>query len=208
KTRTRTQIVPTFCVLLSHFSLTHTMQLLISPSLRHVTVLPAKGFKEFVKVKVGSRRISYLMVFYSLLLFTFLLRFVFMLTAEDTIDGERKCSTLGHGFELWNQPLMQSSGCLGRKIGPRILGTQLESTVPEVIYQVLEEPTDQIEIEEGPETPQSLEEFMEEMKDTRPDAETFAVKLKAMVLCTYHAFSIMYRDKVNLRRSLVQVVEM
>ncbi|PHT62866.1 putative galacturonosyltransferase 12 [Capsicum annuum] len=144
----------------------HTMQLLISPSLRHVTVLPAKGFKNFIKVKVGSRRISYLVVFYSLLLFTFLLRFVFVLTAVDTIDGERKCSTLG---------------CLGRKIGPRILGTQLESTVPEVIYQVLEEPSDEVEIEEGPDTPQSLEEFMEEMKDIRPDAETFAVKLKTMV---------------------------
>lgn len=47
-----------------------------------------------------------------------------------------------------------------------------------MIYQVLE---DEIEIEEGPETPQSLEEFLEEMKDTKPDAETFAVKLKAMV---------------------------
>lgn len=59
-----------------------------------------------------------------------------------------------------------------------------------MIYQVLDEPTDQIEIEEGPETPQSLEEFMEEMKDTRPDAETFAVKLKTMVFtylsCVLH----------------------
>lgn len=109
----RTQIVPTFCVLFSLLSwMKHTMQLLISPSLRHVTVLPAKGFKEFVKVKVGSRRISYLMVFYSLLLFTFLLRFVFVLTAEDTIDGERKCSTLGTFLspslplkQKWNSPL-------------------------------------------------------------------------------------------------------
>ncbi|CAK9181312.1 unnamed protein product [Ilex paraguariensis] len=80
------------------------MQLHISPSLRHVTVLPAKGVREFVKVKASSRRLSYRMV-------------------------------------------------------------------PEVIYQVLEEP----------EVPQSLEEFVAAMKDSRPDAETFAVKLKAMV---------------------------
>lgn len=71
------------------------MQLHISPSLRHVTVLPAKGVREFIKVRIGSRRLSYRMVFYSVLFFTFLLRFVFVLTAVDTIDGETRCSTIG-----------------------------------------------------------------------------------------------------------------
>lgn len=71
------------------------MQLHISPSLRHVTVLPGKGLKEFIKVKVASRRLSYRMLFYSLLFFTFLLRFVFVLTAVDGIDGENKCTTIG-----------------------------------------------------------------------------------------------------------------
>ncbi|CAK9150294.1 unnamed protein product [Ilex paraguariensis] len=143
------------------------MQLHISPSLRHVTVLPGKGFREFMKVKVGSRRFSYRMVFYSLLFFTFLLRFVFVLTAVDTIDGESKCSTLG---------------CLGKRLGPRIMGRRPESTgVPEVIYQVLEEPVKQDEIQRGPEVPQSLEEFVAEMKDSRSDAQNFAIRLKAMV---------------------------
>lgn len=80
---------------LSWFFVLDKMQLYISPSLRHITVFPAKGFKEFMKVKVGSRRVSYRMLFYSLLFFTFLLRFVFVLTAVDTIDGETKCSTIG-----------------------------------------------------------------------------------------------------------------
>lgn len=71
------------------------MLLQISPSLRHVTVLPGKGLKEFIKVKVASRKLSYRMLFYSLLFFTFLLRFVFVLTAVDNIDGENKCSSLG-----------------------------------------------------------------------------------------------------------------
>ena len=71
------------------------MQLHISPSLRHVTVFPSKGFKEFIKVKVASRRVSYRMLFYSLLFFTFLLRFVFVLTSVDGIDGENKCTTIG-----------------------------------------------------------------------------------------------------------------
>ncbi|KAK4439845.1 putative galacturonosyltransferase 12 [Sesamum alatum] len=144
------------------------MQLHISPSLRHVTVLPGKGVREFMKVKIGSRRLSYRMVFYSVLLAAFLLRFVFVLAAVDSIDGQTgRCSTIG---------------CLGKRLGPRILGRRvLESTVPEVIYQVLEEPVDQSEVQLGPEIPQTLEDFIAEMKDERPDAKTFAVKLKAMV---------------------------
>lgn len=70
------------------------MQLHISPSLRHLTVSPAKGVREFIKVKIASRRLSYRMLLYSLLFLTFLLRFVFVLTAVDTIDGETNCSTI------------------------------------------------------------------------------------------------------------------
>ncbi|KAL7103511.1 hypothetical protein ACP275_08G183800 [Erythranthe tilingii] len=142
------------------------MQLHISPSLRHVTVLPAKGFREFIKVKSGSRKLSYRMVFYSLLLITFLIRFVFVLTAVDTIDGERKCSTIG---------------CLGKKLRPRILGTRLKTDVPEVIYQVLENPANQNEKQSEPEIHQTLEDFIAKMKEERPDAKTFAIKLKSMV---------------------------
>lgn len=71
------------------------MQLHISPSLRHVTVLPGKGVREFINVKIGSRRVSYRMMFYVLLFFTFLLRFLFVMTAVDSIEGETKCSTIG-----------------------------------------------------------------------------------------------------------------
>lgn len=77
------------------------MQLHISPSLRHVTVLPSKGVREFVKVKIASRRLSYRMLFYSVLFFTFILRFVFVLTAVETIDGETKCSSLGTLLVIW-----------------------------------------------------------------------------------------------------------
>ncbi|KAF3453533.1 hypothetical protein FNV43_RR03973 [Rhamnella rubrinervis] len=142
------------------------MQLHISPSLRHVTVFPGKGVREFIKVKVGSRRVSYRMLFYSLLFFTFLLRFVFVMTAVDSIDGESKCSTIG---------------CLGKRLGPRILGRRLDSTVPEVIYQILEEPINKDELERRTDVPQSLEEFMAEIRETKSDAATFAVKLREMV---------------------------
>ncbi|KAM1041450.1 hypothetical protein ACFX13_031375 [Malus domestica] len=141
------------------------MQLHISPSLRHVTVLPGKGVREFIKVKVGSRRLSYRMLFYSILFFTFLLRFAFVMTAVDTIDGESKCSSLG---------------CLGKRLGPKILGRR-ESRVPEVIYQILEEPIGKHELQGRSDIPQSLDEFMVEIKDGKFDARTFAVKLREMV---------------------------
>ncbi|PRQ31596.1 putative polygalacturonate 4-alpha-galacturonosyltransferase [Rosa chinensis] len=142
------------------------MQLHISPSLRHVTVFPGKEVREFIKVKVGSRRLSYRMLFYSILFFTFILRFVFVMTAVDTIDGETRCSTIG---------------CLGKKLGPRILGRRLESSVPEVVYQVLEEPIGKDELQGRSDIPQSLDEFMTEIKDSNIDARTFAVKLREMV---------------------------
>ncbi|GAB2230648.1 hypothetical protein Drorol1_Dr00014929 [Drosera rotundifolia] len=142
------------------------MQLHISPSLRHVTVLPTKGVKEFIKVKPGTRKVSYMTVLYSFLFLAFLLRFIFVLTAVDTIDGENKCSTIG---------------CLGKRLGPRILRRRHDSSVPEVIYQVLEEPNSANEIKPDPDVPQSLEEFVSQMKETRPDAKTFAMELKSMI---------------------------
>lgn len=142
------------------------MQLHISPSLRHVTVFPGKGVREFIKVRVGARRVSYRMLFYSLLFFTFLLRFVFVLSTVDSIDGETKCSTLG---------------CLGKRLGPRILGRRLDSAVPEIMFQVLEQPLGNDELKGRSDIPQTLEEFMDEVKNTRLDAKTFAVKLREMV---------------------------
>ncbi|XP_020256500.1 probable galacturonosyltransferase 12 [Asparagus officinalis] len=142
------------------------MQLHISPSMRHVTVFPGKGFRDFIKVKVTSRRLSYRMVFYSLLFLTFLLRFVFVLTAMDTIEEETNCSSLG---------------CVGKRLGPRIFGRKLESTkVPDEIYRFLEE-GDLEASEVGSDAPLSLEEFITEMKGKKSDAKTFALRLKAMV---------------------------
>ncbi|XP_065862253.1 probable galacturonosyltransferase 12 [Euphorbia lathyris] len=142
------------------------MQLHISPSLRHVTVLPGKGVREFIKVKVAGNKLSFTMILYCLLFLTFLLRFVFVLSTVDTIDGETKCSSLG---------------CLGKRLGPRILGRRLDSAVPEVIYQVLEEPLEEDELKGKTDVPQTLQEFMAEIKDTKLDAKTFALKLREMV---------------------------
>ncbi|KAL0926682.1 hypothetical protein M5K25_002927 [Dendrobium thyrsiflorum] len=134
------------------------MQLHISPSLRHVTVLPGKGVREFIKVKVASRKLSYRMVFYFLLFLTFMLRFVFVLTAMETIEG-----------------------CVGKRLGPKIFGRTMEPTkVPEEIYRILEEA--EVKIPRfGSDAPDSLEEFLAEMRSSKSDAKTFALRLKALV---------------------------
>lgn len=54
--------------------------------------------------------------------------------------------------------------------------------VPEVIYQVLEEPLSKDALQGRSDIPQTLEEFMSQIKESRLDAKTFAVKLREMVL--------------------------
>lgn len=62
--------------------------------------------------------------------------------------------------------------------------------VPEVIYQVFEEPSNrQDATKPDPDQPQSLEDFVLQMKLDRPDARTFALKLKAMVSKTVITFA-------------------
>uniref|UniRef100_M4E1T9 Hexosyltransferase n=1 Tax=Brassica campestris TaxID=3711 RepID=M4E1T9_BRACM len=143
------------------------MQLHISPSLRQVTVVKGKGLREFIKVKVGSRRFSYQMMFYSLLFFTFLLRLVFVLSTVDTIDGASPCSSLA---------------CLGKRLKPKLLGRRVETgNVPEAMYQVLEQPLSEEELKGRSDIPQTLEDFMSEVKRSKSDAREFAQKLKEMV---------------------------
>ncbi|KAK1308073.1 putative galacturonosyltransferase 12 [Acorus calamus] len=142
------------------------MQLHISPSLRHVTFSPVKGVRDSIKVKFLSRRVSYRMVFYGLLIATFILRFVFVLTAMDTIEGQMECSSLG---------------CIGKRLGPRLLGRRPEPTkVLEEINGILEKGNIQ-KMLGGEEPPQSLEEFISEMKGLKLDTKTFSLRLKSMV---------------------------
>ena len=53
--------------------------------------------------------------------------------------------------------------------------------VPEEIYRVLEEGGSEAVKSSTSDVPQSLEEFVAEMKSNRSDAKTFALRLRAMV---------------------------
>lgn len=51
-----------------------------------------------------------------------------------------------------------------------------------MIYQVLEEPINKDELQGRSDIPQTLEEFMAEIKESNLDARSFAIKLREMVL--------------------------
>lgn len=51
-----------------------------------------------------------------------------------------------------------------------------------MIYRILEEPISKDELKGRSDVPQTLEDFMAEIKKTKSDAKAFAVKLREMVL--------------------------
>lgn len=50
-----------------------------------------------------------------------------------------------------------------------------------MIYQVLDEPISKDELQGKSDVPQTLEDFMAEIKKSKSDAKTFAIKLREMV---------------------------
>ena len=54
-----------------------------------------------------------------------------------------------------------------------------------MIYQTLDEPLSKYELEGRSDIPQTLEEFMTDVKEDAYDAKTFAIKLREMVPLSY-----------------------
>lgn len=50
-----------------------------------------------------------------------------------------------------------------------------------MIYQILDEPISEDEIEPKSDIPQTLQDFMADIKQATPDAKAFALKLRQMV---------------------------
>ncbi|XP_048614298.1 probable galacturonosyltransferase 13 isoform X1 [Brassica napus] len=93
------------------------MQLHISPSMRSLTISSSNEFFDSMKIKVAPPLISYRTLFHTILILAFLLPFVFILTALVTLEGVNKCSSID---------------CLGRRLGPRLLGRVDDSEVSEI----------------------------------------------------------------------------
>ncbi|PIA62985.1 hypothetical protein AQUCO_00200774v1 [Aquilegia coerulea] len=142
------------------------MQLHFSPSMRSITISSTNGFLDFMKIKVAARHISYRTLFHTILILAFLLPFVFILTAVVTLEGVNKCSSLD---------------CLGRRLGPRLLGRPDESVrLVSDLYKILNQVNSE-ETPDGLKLPESFSQLVAEMKNNQYDAKTFATKLKAMM---------------------------
>ncbi|KAA3464396.1 putative galacturonosyltransferase 13 isoform X1 [Gossypium australe] len=151
------------------------MQLHVSPSMRSLTISSNNGFIDLMKIKVAARHISYRTLFHTILILAFLLPFVFILTAIVTLEGVNKCS---------------SFDCLGRRLGPRLLGRVDDSgqRLVKDFYKILNQVNAE-EIPDGIKLPDSFNQLVSEMKNNQYDAKTFALMLRAMVqTCTNLAF--------------------
>ncbi|CAK9177734.1 unnamed protein product, partial [Ilex paraguariensis] len=141
------------------------MQLHFSPSMRSITILSSNGVSDLMKVKV-ARQISYRTLFHSILILAFLLPFVFILTAVVTLEGVNKCS---------------SFDCLGRRLGPRLLGRG-DDTGQRLVrdfYKILNQVNTE-EIPAGLKLPGSFSQLVSEMKNIKYSAKEFALILKGM----------------------------
>ncbi|CAH8327700.1 unnamed protein product [Eruca vesicaria subsp. sativa] len=133
------------------------MQLHISPSMRSITISSSK---------VAARHISYRTLFHTILILAFLLPFVFILTALVTLEGANKCSSID---------------CLGRRLGPRLLGRVDDSErLARDFYKILNEVSTQ-DIPDGLKLPDSFNHLVSDTKNNHYDAKTFALVLRAMI---------------------------
>lgn len=143
------------------------MQLHLSPSMRSITISNgglASG--ELMKIKVAARHISYRTLFHTILILAFLLPFVFILTALVTLEGVNKCS---------------SFDCLGRRLGPKLLGRaddsgRLVKDFAKILNQVNSE-----EVPARLKLPESFRQLASEMKNNKYNAKEFVFILKGMM---------------------------
>ncbi|PIM99446.1 hypothetical protein CDL12_28065 [Handroanthus impetiginosus] len=148
------------------------MQLHFSPSMRSITISSSSsggngngGGGDLMKIKVAARSISYRTLFHTILILAFLLPFVFILTALVTLEGVNKCS---------------SFDCLGRRLGPKLLGRsddsgRLVKDFAKILNQVNAE-----KIPDGLKLPDSFSQLVSEMKKNKYSSKEFALILKGM----------------------------
>ncbi|MED6208313.1 putative galacturonosyltransferase 13 [Stylosanthes scabra] len=142
------------------------MHLRFSPSMRSITISSNNGFIDLMKIKVAACHISYRTLFHTILILAFLLPFVFILTALVTLEGVNKCSSLD---------------CLGRRLGPKLLGRVDDSTrLVRDFYKILKE-VNTGEIPADLKLSDSFDQLVSDMKNNNYDAKTFALVLRGMM---------------------------
>ncbi|KAL7100987.1 hypothetical protein ACP275_08G028800 [Erythranthe tilingii] len=148
------------------------MQLHFSPSMRSITIssssngLNGNGGGDLMKIKVAPRHISYRTLFHTILILAFLLPFVFILTALVTLEGVNKCSSID---------------CLGRRLGPKLLGRNTDSgRVLKDFVKILNQVNSE-KVPDGLKLPDSFSQLVSEMKTNKYSSKEFALILKGMM---------------------------
>ena len=74
-----------------------------------------------------------------------------------------------------------------------------------MIYQILEEPMSKDELQGRSDIPQTLGEFMAEIKESNLDARSFAIRLREMVLFSFffYLFQIFFINKYTVNSLLL-----
>ncbi|CAN4081686.1 unnamed protein product [Withania somnifera] len=143
------------------------MQLHFSPSMRSITISNSNGtVGDLMKIKVAARHFSYRTLFHTILILAFFLPFIFILTALVTLEGVNKCS---------------SFDCLGRRLGPKLLGRsdgsgKLVKDFVKILNQVNSE-----EVPAGLKLPESYGQLVSEVKNNKHSTKEFALMLKGMM---------------------------
>ncbi|XP_073118431.1 probable galacturonosyltransferase 14 [Henckelia pumila] len=149
------------------------MQLHFSPSMRSITISSSSsggnvngGVGDLMKIKVAARHIPYRTLFHTILILAFLLPFVFILTAVVTLEGVNKCSSID---------------CLGRRLGPKLLGRNDDSgrTVKDFV-KILNQVNSE-KVPDGLKLPDSFSQLVSEMKNNKHSSKEFALILKGMM---------------------------
>ncbi|KAL0343826.1 UNVERIFIED_CONTAM: putative galacturonosyltransferase 14 [Sesamum angustifolium] len=140
------------------------MQLHFSPSMRSITISSSSsggngnGSGDLMKIKLAARHISYRTLFHTILILAFLLPFVFILTALVTLED-----------------------CLGRRLGPKLLGRtddsgRLVKDLVKILNQVNSE-----KVQAGLKLPDSFSQLVSEMKNNKFSSKEFGLILKGMM---------------------------
>ncbi|XP_075498722.1 putative galacturonosyltransferase 14 [Primulina tabacum] len=149
------------------------MQLHFSPSMRSITISSSScggnvngGGGDLMRIKVATRHISYRALFQTILILAFLLPFVFILTALVTLEGVNKCSSID---------------CLGRRLGPKLLGrADASGRLVKDFVKILNQANSE-KVPQSLKLPDSFSQLVSEMKNNKHSSKEFGSILKGMM---------------------------
>ncbi|KAI7736946.1 hypothetical protein M8C21_019209 [Ambrosia artemisiifolia] len=140
------------------------VQISHSDSMRSITICTNNN--DLMKIKIAARHISYRTIFHTILILAFFLPFVFILTALVTLEGVNNCSSID---------------CLGRRLGPKLLGRGDDSERHLTDFYTILNQVHSEEVPDDLKLPDNFKQLVTEMKNNKYNSRKFALVLKGMM---------------------------